>query len=110
MTTTIKQILCPTDFSETSRRAIALATAIAAWYRASLTVQHVHDSMPTSLPGTPAPDEGTSEAEQQQIRDQIPASCLAATAAGIGVNMLVDVGRPATAILDRASQIPADLT
>ena len=90
----IRQILCPTDFSETSRRAIAHATVIARWYGASLTVLHVCDS---------------SGAMLGRIREQIAASCAEATASGVPVIVLVDPGRPAAAIVDRAASMPADL-
>ena len=36
-----KQIICPVDFSESSVRALAYATALARWYDAHLTVLHV---------------------------------------------------------------------
>ena len=94
MPTTIRQILCPTDFSETSRRAIAHATTIARWYGASLTALHVCES---------------SGAMLGRIREQIAASCAEATASGVPVIVLVDPGRPAAAIVDRAASMPADL-
>jgi nucleotide-binding universal stress UspA family protein len=94
MPTTIRQILCPTDFSETSRRAIAHAAAIARWYGASLSVMHVCDS---------------SGAMLGRIREQIAASCAEATASGVPVTVLVDPGRPAAAIVDRAASMSADL-
>ena len=94
MPTTIRQILCPTDFSETARRAIAHATAIARWYGASLTVLHVCDS---------------SGAMIGRIREQIAASCAEATASGVPVHVFVDPGRPAAAIVDRAASMAADL-
>ena len=94
MPTTIRQILCPTDFSETSRRAIAHATVIARWYGASLSVLHVCDS---------------SGAMLGRIREQIAASCAEATGSGVPVIVLVDPGRPAAAIVDRAASMGADL-
>ena len=94
MPTTIRQVLCPTDFSETSRRAIAHATAVARWYGASLTVMHVCDS---------------SGAMLGRVREQITASCAEATGSGVRLDVLVDSGRPATAIVDRAASMSADL-
>jgi nucleotide-binding universal stress UspA family protein len=94
MPTTIRQILCPTDFSETSRRAVAHATAIARWYSASLSVMHVCDS---------------SGAMLGRIREQITASCAEAAGSGVRLDVLVDSGRPAAAIIDRAASMSADL-
>ena len=94
MPTTIRQILCPTDFSETSRRAIAHATTIARWYGASLSVMHVCDS---------------SGAMLGRIREQIAASCAEAAGSGVRLEVLVDSGRPAAAIIDRAASMSADL-
>lgn len=42
----VTRILCPIDFSETSRRAVACAVALARWYEAQLTVLHVFASVP----------------------------------------------------------------
>jgi nucleotide-binding universal stress UspA family protein len=42
----IKRILCPIDFSDTSRRAIGCAVALARWYEAQLSVLHVLASVP----------------------------------------------------------------
>ena len=42
----IKHILCPVDFSDSSRHALAHAVALAAWYEARLTVIHVFVQMP----------------------------------------------------------------
>ena len=106
----IKRILCPTDLSEASRHAIAHATAIARWYRASLTILHVCDVVLASIPGLPASESGEMpEAELRRIREQMAASCAAATAAGIGVNLIVETGRPAARILARAGELRADL-
>lgn len=109
MPTTIARILCPTDFSETSRHAIAHATAVARWYHASLAVLHVCDPTIASVPGLAAAGEDVSEAGLRQIRERIATSCAAATAAGVPVSVLVDVGRPAACILDRAAALQSDL-
>lgn len=48
--TTIKQILCPIDFSEFSRRAADHAIAMARWYGASVTAVHVIPPITSSIP------------------------------------------------------------
>jgi nucleotide-binding universal stress UspA family protein len=42
----IARILCPIDFSDTSRRAIGCAVALARWYEAQLSVLHVFAGVP----------------------------------------------------------------
>lgn len=42
----IERILCPIDFSETSRRALDCAVALARWYEARLIVVHVFANVP----------------------------------------------------------------
>jgi nucleotide-binding universal stress UspA family protein len=46
----IKQVLCPVDFSDCSRRALARAVALARWFRAQLTVLHVAATPLVDLP------------------------------------------------------------
>jgi nucleotide-binding universal stress UspA family protein len=49
----IKQILCPIDFSNFSRRALDHAVALARWYGASVTALHVIPPVPSLLPLMP---------------------------------------------------------
>jgi nucleotide-binding universal stress UspA family protein len=53
----IRRILCPIDYSDCSRRALAYATAIARWYHATVTVLHVYAL------ATPSPLRTSSSAE-----------------------------------------------
>jgi nucleotide-binding universal stress UspA family protein len=46
----IKRVLCPVDFSDCSRRALARAVALARWYQAQLTVLHVAANPLVDLP------------------------------------------------------------
>mgnify|MGYP003338474543 CR=1 FL=1 len=39
---TMTRILCPVDFSDASKHALTHAVALARWYNARLTVQHVY--------------------------------------------------------------------
>jgi nucleotide-binding universal stress UspA family protein len=45
--TRITRVLCPIDFSETSRHAFDHAAAVARWYEAPLTLMYVFASLPT---------------------------------------------------------------
>ena len=43
----VERILCPIDFSDISRHALAHAAAIAKWYEARLTMMYVFVNLPT---------------------------------------------------------------
>jgi nucleotide-binding universal stress UspA family protein len=109
MPTTIRRILCPTDFSETSRHAVAHATALARWYHASLSLLHVYDSLLASVPDQFTPGGDLTDTELRHVREKLAASCAEATGKGVPVDVLVDTGRPSARILERAAAMPADL-
>ena len=95
----IARLLCPTDFSEASAHAIELAVVVAGYYNARITALHVLSRIEPS----------TEELSQARLRQKTAALFETATTAGIGVDVLVEVGRPANHILDRAADLPADL-
>jgi nucleotide-binding universal stress UspA family protein len=116
----ISRILCPIDFSETSRHALEHAFAFARWYRARVTVLHVLNAplppvlpMPgLAVPGTSVPDDLSTlpplrpddlaeEARRfsSSIRGAQP-DCM---------DVVVVEGRAVPEILRRAEQLPADL-
>ncbi len=106
----IKCILCPTDFSDASTHAIDQAVVIAGWYKARITALHVSSPIFPAVPGlATSSGESVDETEIERLRKQTAARFGAATAAGIGLDILVDVGQPASRILDRAANLPADL-
>jgi nucleotide-binding universal stress UspA family protein len=102
----IARILCPIDFSETSRHAVEQAVAIAKSYRARLSVLHAYSPIFMPVPGLPAPADRVSESEQQRVHDEAAAflqsSCPDA-------DVIVDVGSPVAVILERAAAPPASL-
>ena len=103
----IKRILCPVDFSDASAHAIDQAIALAGWCKARITALHVHAPATVALAGLPVL-EGL-DADLSRVRDETAARFRAATDAGIGVDVLVDVGEPAGRILDRADALSADV-
>ena len=105
----IKQILCPVDLSEASNHAIKQASVIAGWYKARITALHVYDPVFMPIPGLPAADDRVTEAEVRRVHDRTAACFQQATAAGIVVDVVIDRGRPAAEILNRAASLPADL-
>jgi nucleotide-binding universal stress UspA family protein len=107
----IKRILCPVDFSDASAHAIDQAVVIAGWYKARITALHVCSPMLLSTPGLGASgrNEAADDAETARLRNETAAHCEAATSAGIGLDLLVDIGQPASHILGRAQSLPADM-
>ena len=69
----IERILCPVDFSETSRHAIEHAGAIAGWYGARLNVLHVYSPIFMPVPGLPAPTNRVPDVERQRVHDEAAA-------------------------------------
>jgi len=108
--TDIRRILCPVDFSETSAHAVEHAVAVAGWYKARITGLHVYNPLFTPIPGLPLPeDRVVPDADMQRVRGETLRSFQAATAAGIGLDIAVDVGEAVPTILDQAARLPADL-
>jgi nucleotide-binding universal stress UspA family protein len=105
----VKTILCPTDFSDASRHAIDHAIALALWYRARIAALHVYTPIFMPVPGLPPPEARVPDGELDRVRAETAQCFSPATAAGIEVHILIDVGRPAPQILDRAEALPADL-
>ena len=106
---TITHVLCPIDFSETSMHAAEQAVAIAGLYGAHISALHVDSPVTMPIPGEPPPDIPLPAAAAQPARDRLAAYFGPAKAAGIGVDVLVDVGDPAGDILDRVVQLAPDV-
>lgn len=107
----IKRILCPIDFSDASTQAIDQAVVIAGWYNARITALHVGSPMLLSVPGLGMSGRGEAadDTGTERLRHETAVYCGAATTAGIGLDILIDVGQPASHILQRANSLPADM-
>ena len=103
----IERILCPVDFSDTSRHAIEHAGAIAGWYGARLTVLHVYSPIFMPVPGLPAPTNRVPDVERQRVHDEAGAFVRASGIAGVDVD--VCVGQPVAVVLERAATLATDL-
>jgi nucleotide-binding universal stress UspA family protein len=108
----IRRILCPTDFSDFSRRALDHAVAIARWYESTITLFHVCAIAPvvTYASGTAGlPSAVLTQAD----RDALLASMrrFAEIESGSSVSIQFDIGEGSAAneILARAAAMPADL-
>jgi nucleotide-binding universal stress UspA family protein len=110
----IPSILCPIDFSVTSRQAWDHAVAIAGWYGSKLTALHVCHPGITTVSELrylefPVPFELTDE-DRQQLSAQFHPWLQVATAAGLATEVVFDAGQsPAILILERARTLPASL-
>jgi nucleotide-binding universal stress UspA family protein len=100
----IRRILCPIDFSETSRHAVDQAIAIAGWYRARLSVLYVYSPPFMPVPGLPAPEDRVPQSERQRVRDEAAAFLQSFGVAALDdADIVVDVGQPAAVILEYAA-------
>ena len=105
----ISRILCPVDFSDSSTHAVDQAIAVAGWYKARIVALHVLEPLARPVQDLPVAAVTPSETDRQRARDQTAACFGAATAAGIGVDVTVEVGTPAAAIAACAVDRQADL-
>jgi nucleotide-binding universal stress UspA family protein len=103
------RILCPVDLSEASAHAIEQAIALAAWTHARITALHVYQPIFMPVPGLPDLENRVPDAELQRVREETRACFRDAEGRGIGVDVLVEVGQPATHILDCAAGLRADV-
>jgi nucleotide-binding universal stress UspA family protein len=107
----IPRILCPTDFSDCSRRALDHAVAIAKWYESTITLLHVRAVVPAAAyapAGGVLPTSLTPEDPNALVAAM---KRLGEGAGGTGVPMEYDIadGAPAAEILRKAEAMPADL-
>jgi len=109
----IKQILCPVDFSEFSRHALAVAATLAKAHGASLAAVNV---VPVPLPIAPVPLEGAVPIDfsltpaQREHLSLALAEFVRAPAAGLAVaTEVVDAPTVHTEIVAQASRLHADL-
>ena len=106
----IRHILCPVDFSDTSRHALHHAAAIAKWYRAELWLLHAHP--PMAVPAGP-PEVMPVMVMTRGEREQLLATLRAVVASEVGQRVVTHVeiaeGSATREIIDRATTISADL-
>jgi nucleotide-binding universal stress UspA family protein len=106
----IKQILCPIDFSDTSRHALNHAIEIARWFHSKLVALYVMNPLlrvDPPLVFAESPTRTTSDDEQAEL-DEL-SQWLAPVAAGLETEVILDEGAPAARILERTTALRADL-
>ncbi len=107
----LRRILCPTDFSDFSRRALEHAAAAARWYEAEVAVVYVHPLMappPPEMPYLPGPEPLTRE---QKVRAKADLRAFVQPVRDTGVPVEVELveGEPAAEIVNAATRDGVDL-
>lgn len=109
----IRCILCPLDFSDTSRHALSHAVTIGGWYGSHITALHVGSPMilfsPSAAFTEPSGEVSPGKTHRQQSEDQVRAWLLPAHRAGLLTDIINDEGNPAACILEHAASLPASL-
>jgi nucleotide-binding universal stress UspA family protein len=107
----IERILCATDFSEFSRRALEHAAAHARWNRAKLTVLHVNLFFQPVGGGAPycPPYMPLDPAARARLKVDLEAAAQPARAMGVDPELVLVDGDPSEAILHYAHTTATDL-
>lgn len=108
----IGRILCPIDFSDHSRRALDHAVAVARWYGSTVTVLHVFSTafVAAYAPGVPGFEEvALTRADRDKVLKELHRFVQAEAAPGVPVEAAIREGVAATAILEQAEEMQADL-
>jgi nucleotide-binding universal stress UspA family protein len=106
---TIRRILCPTDFSDLSKNALAQAAALARWYEAEITLLYVAPVAATASEVVYVPTPWLSPEMREKLRGDLHAFAQAAREQGIAVRIDLCEGNPAIEILDTARTEAFDL-
>lgn len=109
----IHRVLCPIDFSDASRHALAHAVAIASWYGSEVTALHVVPGplvpQPPILGAAFADGASVGVPDRTAREDTLRAWLEPARRAGVKADVLVDEGNAAGRILEHARLRAADL-
>ncbi len=103
----IQRILCPVDFSKESRHAIDQAVLIAGYYHSRIT--GLHAVTPLALAETVAGTFTEEASEIGRLRRLVLDEVGARAGPGVPVDALVEIGQPASVILECSTKLPADL-
>ena len=102
----IARILCPVDFSESSRRALERAAVLAGWYEAELVALHVAPLPPALLSLAPGVSHATLEPfDVEAMAGELQSFTAQVAARRPGLQLIVRSGTAAPVILDLAREI-----
>jgi nucleotide-binding universal stress UspA family protein len=108
----IKRILCPTDFSDFSRRALDYAVAIAKWYESTITVLHVCGVVPVPAyaPGSGVlPSAAPTREDREALLTSLKRFAEGESGANVPIEFDIAEGTAWVGILAKADEMPADL-
>jgi nucleotide-binding universal stress UspA family protein len=108
----IRQILCPIDFSDFSRRAFDHAVAIANWYESTITLLHVSAPVPVVVyaPGVAMlPSAVLTREDHDALLGSMKRFAEVEAGPGVSVEFEIREGDAAAEILETASSQPTDL-
>ncbi|HJS57327.1 MAG TPA: universal stress protein [Vicinamibacteria bacterium] len=106
----LRHVLCPTDFSEFSERALRNAVAIASTQRSTLTIVHVFPyAAPIGAGMPPALVQQLGPAARQKLLERLQAFAEPARAAGLWPQTILLEGDPAREIGRLAEVLSADM-
>jgi nucleotide-binding universal stress UspA family protein len=102
-------IVCPIDFSDTSRIALRYAAAIADHFGARITVTTVDDPLLAAVTADSGCEPSLSAATERELRRFIDATLAHTPGGARTIEVVVSVGKPAAEILRVARDKAADL-
>jgi nucleotide-binding universal stress UspA family protein len=109
----IRRVLCPVDFSDTSRHAFDHAIAIARWYESQIVALHVIPREvlppPPSLFAEVEASSATAGTDRETVDALLRAWVELAHEEGLKTETVVDEGSPAARIVANVSILQADL-
>ena len=109
----ITRILCPVDFSDASQHALEQATVVAGWFGAPITLLHVYTQVFLPVPGMAVAGYGSDFVlgveDRQRLFEDASRWADSARAAGVHVDVVVEVGQAIPHIFSTAAATHADL-
>jgi nucleotide-binding universal stress UspA family protein len=108
----IRNILCPVDFSDFSKRALDHAVAVAHRYESEVTVLHVCPDVPAfayAAGGLPLEPVILTDADRERLMSELRQFADCDEASRVHLRPVVRVGETVREILDEAASVKADL-
>jgi nucleotide-binding universal stress UspA family protein len=108
----VRRVLCPIDFSDSSRHAVDHAVAIARWYESTITAMHVFSVGPVAAyaPGMPGFQSiALTPADREQLLVEMQRFIETASTSGIPIEAVIWEGNTASEILSQATDLDAEL-
>jgi nucleotide-binding universal stress UspA family protein len=107
----VRRILCPTDFSDLSRRALTHAVMLARWHGAKLTVLHIAPLMPMGAAFSPSGITAVTldPRARERLLDDLRAFAMPSGVAQVAADFKVQDGPVVRGIVAQAREGAADL-